>query len=355
MQFHRTPLAAALLAMGMASAPAQDAAAQKRIAEIQGKMQRGETPTAEDRAFMQQVQAQQRERYVKEHPPRESTGMVPLTDLGHGSYKGEEGGLYPGGANVPPPAHARAGLDAAGRVVPLDAEGRSAPDGRIVMISTGMSNTTMESQAFQKMLGEAGGIHPRFVFVDCAQGGQTARITADPGARYWSVAEDRLRAAGVTAKQVQVTWLKQANAGPTAPFPEEARKLQADLGATLRNLRGRYPNLKIAYISNRIYAGYAATGLNPEPHAYESAFAVRWLIADQIAGKGEAGSPWLAWGPYLWADGVKARSDGLTWTPADLGPDGTHPSDAGRIKVAKLLLDFLRREPTAKPWFLAEP
>jgi len=27
--------------------------------------------------------------------------------------------------------------------------------------------------------------------------------------------------------------------------------------------------------------------LNPEPHAYESRFAVKWLIGDQIAGKAE--------------------------------------------------------------------
>lgn len=30
------------------------------------------------------------------------TGLVPLNDLGAGSYAGYPGGLYPGGANVPP-------------------------------------------------------------------------------------------------------------------------------------------------------------------------------------------------------------------------------------------------------------
>ena len=197
--------------------------------------------------------------------------------------------------------------------------------------------------------------------MDGAQGGQTAAITARPDANYWTVNESRLRAAGVTAAQVQVVWLKQANAGPSASFPTEAKKLQADIVATLHNLRQKIPNLKLAYLSSRTYGGYATTPLNPEPHAYETGFAVKWLIADQIAGnaelnfsddKGTGRAPWIAWGPYLWTDGTKGRADGFTWQREDCGPDGTHPSDSGRRKVAELLLKFFQTEPTARPWFL---
>ena len=43
--------------------------------------------------------------------------------------------------------------------------------------------------------------------------------------------------------------------------------------ATILNMaKERYPNLRVAYLSSRIYAGYATTPLNPEPYAYESAF-----------------------------------------------------------------------------------
>jgi lysophospholipase L1-like esterase len=94
------------------------------------------------------------------------------------------------------------------------------------------------------------------------------------------------------------------------------------------------------------------TPLNPEPHAFETAFAVKWLIAEQIAGQSEAPTPWLAWGPYLWADGTKGRKDGIAYTRDDLGPDGTHPSPSGREKVARQLLQFFKTDPTAKPWFL---
>ena len=176
---------------------------------------------------------------------------------------------------------------------------------------------------------------------------------------------DRLAAAGVTAKQVQAVWIKQANGNPEEGFPDAAKKLAADVVATLHNLHDKFPNLKIAYLSSRIYGGYATTALNPEPYAYEGGFAMKWVIADQIAGKpelnydpakGAVRAPWLAWGPYLWTDGVKGRkTDSLTWLKDDVvETDRTHPSDSGRAKVAKMLLDFLKSDPTAKIWFATQ-
>ncbi|MFQ5699908.1 MAG: hypothetical protein ACE5IL_16720, partial [Myxococcota bacterium] len=57
--------------------------------------------------------------------------------------------------------------------------------------------------------------------------------------------------------------------------------------------------------------------------------------------------------PYLWADGLTSRSDGLTWSCADLEADGTHPSMTGEQKVGALLLDFMLASPYAVPWFAA--
>jgi hypothetical protein len=57
----------------------------------------------------------------------------------------------------------------------------------------------------------------------------------------------------------------------------------------------------------------------------------------------------------LWAQGEKPRkSDGLTYTPDDLGGDGTHPSKSGQQKVAKLLLEFFTKDELAKTWFMAQ-
>ena len=349
---------------------AQTDADRRRLQEIQARHNRGEQISQEDMQWARGMMAKvnqnrqgERDRYIKEHPPQDSTGLVPLPDLGKGMYKGEEGGLYPGGVNTPPPAHLKAGMKAAKSVVPLDAEGRPAADGKIVLLSCGMSNTTMEFQVFQKQAQAAGGLNPHLVIVDGAQGGKTAHVTANPTAEYWKIDMDRLAAAGVTPKQVQVVWIKQANAHPTEGFPDAAKQLAADMAGTLHNIQDKFPNVKIAYLSSRIYGGYATSALNPEPYAYEGAFAMKWVIADQMAGKpelnydaakGAVRSPWVAWGPYLWTDGMKGRkTDGMTWLKDDVvESDRTHPSDSGRAKVAKMLLDFLETDATAKVWFV---
>jgi hypothetical protein len=116
-------------------------------------------------------------------------------------------------------------------------------------------------------------------------------------------------------------------------------------------MKARYPNLRLVYVSSRTYGGYAITGLNPEPAAYDSAYAVRGVIQDRM--KGKLGGPWVGWGPYLWTDGLAGRSDGLVWTCEDVAEDGTHPSPSGQQKVANLLSNFFRTDPTTKRWYVA--
>lgn len=295
-----------------------------------------------------------------------STGLVPLTDLGTGTYRGEQGGLYPNGSNVRPEAHEHAGVEIARRIRPLDANGYPSDDGKVVLLSIGMSNTTQEFSTFIPRAYAEPDLNPDLVIVDGAQAGMTASDIVDldssQGQQFWERVAARLADAGVTPAQVQTAWIKQAERAPTEPFPEDARILQGDLEQIVVILADRFPNLQLAYLSSRTYAGYASTALNPEPYAYQSGFAVKWLIEKQIAGapelnfdpaRGEVRAPWLAWGPYLWADGLAGRSDGLVYTCADFANDGTHPAPGGaRDKVAQLLIDFFTSDSTAREWFL---
>jgi Cu/Ag efflux protein CusF len=301
-------------------------------------------------------------------PRVESDKLRPLTALGKEKYQGYEGGLYPEGKNERPPAHEAAGLALAKQVQPLDAEGNLNPDGSVVLLSVGMSNTAQISQGFQKALAGEQDKNPRLVFVNGAQGGMTAAAIQDPedngrGTQYWTTADDRLQAAGVTRAQVQVVWIKQADAGPTQGFPAYAQKLQEELARIVQLLPGRFANVKLVYLSGRTYGGFAKSSLNPEPYAYESGFSVKWLIEQQLKGdpalnydaqKGPVKSPWLSWGPYLWDNGVVPRADGYHPEESDFGADGTHHAGPGTEKMGHLLLQFFKTDSTTRPWFLRQ-
>jgi hypothetical protein len=314
--------------------------------------------------------------------PVEVTGPVPLTELGRNTYKGFPGGLYDDGSNTPPAAHHTEGLARRSLTVPLDASGAPSAGGRIVMISVGMSNTTQEfcagastttacnSYSFMGLAAADAQVNrTTLTIVNGARGVQVATQWDSPTDVQYDTVVARLQARGVTEAQVQVAWVKLANPTPMDSLPgtADALVLEAALGRVVRAMKVRYPNLRMVFLSSRIYGGYATTTLNPEPYAYESGFSVKWLIAaqarqistgavDATAGSldyrtGEA--PWLAWGPYLWANGTTPRTgDGLTWLASDLDADGTHPSAAGVRKVADQLLAFFKTSPYTSCWFL---
>lgn len=291
---------------------------------------------------------------------RTSVGFTPLNDLGSGTYLGQPGGLYPNGGNAPSASHLADGVAIARAIGPLDARGAPSATGRYAFVSIGMSNTTQEFSTFKPMADNDAGRDPRLVIVDGAQGGQTAADWANPGCQCWSVLDQRLAAANISNQQVASAWVKLADRQPSEGFPAHAQRLQQETATVLQRLKSKFPNLNLAYLSSRIYAGYATTTLNPEPYAYESGLAMRWVIQDQLQGRlpfsgAGATAPWLAWGPYLWADGERARSDGLAWSCSDLQSDGTHPSTSGRQKVAQHLLQFVRTDITAREWYLADP
>lgn len=308
----------------------------------------------------------QTEEYCPLAPQPVST---PLNDLGNqvyirmdGQNTGFTGGLYPNGSNVRPPVHEVAGVNIARQVVPLDSSGAPDPNGKIVMLGIGMSNAWQEFGVFLNQAKADPAVNPALIMVNGAQPGMTAEDWIDLNADTWYVVNQRLSINHVTPEQVQIAWVKNTLIGP-GPFPERAQALQRDLEAIARNLKQLYPNIKIAYYSSRTNSYTYWQGLSPEPTAFETGFAVKWMIERQINGdpdlnydpaRGPVVAPYLSWSAYLWADGPNPRSDGLAWLQEDMVIDCTHPSTNGTAKIAQLMMDFYLNDSTSG-WFRGAP
>ena len=251
------------------------------------------------------------------------------------------------------------------QIRPLDREGRAAADGKIGVLSVGMSNTTQEFSRFMQEAARDPQKPPRVFFVDGAQGGQTGARWADAGAPLWTQVDERLARAGVSAAQIQVAWMKQAEAGPArlGDFPKHTDVLRENLVTVLGHLKKRFPNLRLVYLSSRIYAGYATTA--PQPGALRLRIRLRGAPADSRADRGTRGPELrsrrrhreIAAAP-LGAVSLGRRHRCEHAGRADLRAGRLrarwHASrDTGRAKVARLLLDFLKTDVTAQPWFVA--
>ena len=342
------------------SGPAIDWAKAKALYQ---REQRGDKLTDGEQAYLDQAKEQRRKGGGGQSagPLRQApASLTPLCDMtADDAYQGQNGGLYGKGLNTPPAPLVELAQTALSTVVPRNSAGEPAADGRIALVSISMSNATMEFSTFKQIADADSRKSASLTIIDCAQGGQAMAEWVPPEGGPWKEAMNRLERAKISPAQVQVAWIKLANKGPSGSMADHLGKLETDTIAVLQNARTRFPNLRIAYLGSRIWAGNANSALNPEPYAFESAFAVRDLIQRQLAKDPSLAPdkvPLLLWGPYLWAQGEKGRKiDDLKWLPEDFNTDGVHPSASGRAKVAHLLLEHFATDPLAKSWFTGKP
>jgi hypothetical protein len=281
-----------------------------------------------------------------------STGLIPLSDPAGA-------GLYRGGS-IRPAAHERLGFAAADRIVPRDISGRPAADGRIGFVSIGFSNVSAESEALGVLLDRDPMRNDRLVFVNGAQGGQAAEAWSNEDCDCWRNVDARVAAAHLAPAQVQAAWVKLANREPARnrSLEHDASLLEARVVHALTILQRHFPFIRIVFLSSRIYAGYSVTNLSPEPWAWHEGFAMKRVIERQLTGDpalnaNPAAGPvrvgWLTYS-YLWADGIIPRQDGLSYQCQDFAVDGTHPSRAGALKVARALIEQWRNDPVVVSW-----
>jgi hypothetical protein len=124
------------------------------------------------------------------------------------------------------------------------------------------------------------------------------------------------------------------------------QNMQRDLDKVLAYCIKRFPNSKIAYLTCDGFRHF--TGF--EPHVYQEAFALKWLIESQLRGNAPArpeGSlrhlPWLTWEPYIWDN---------TWDRSYF-TDGVHPVPKALEIFVNNYWQHLSDDSVAKPWLFA--
>ncbi len=337
--------------------------------------------------------------------PGGNGAKIPLTDMTPSeNYLTFQGGLYENSNDTVPADHDTAGLAAASAIEPLDTNGNPSASGKIVFVAVGRSTVVDEFAVFMNQAATNSGVnHATLVIVNGALTGALPCVwtvvsgppSCDPtlGNQYDRIRDMVLAPLGLTEKQVQAAWIEEYNGDPAADGFQslcdptvagcsnnvshtEALRYEQQLGGILRAAKTRWPNLQQAIHSSRIYGGYATTNHSSEPYPYEYGFSVKWLIQAQILQIRSGGTsidptagdlnykagaaPWMAWGPYTWANGDTPRSDGLVWCHGQAGspcngevdfqPDGTHPNAQGDEKVANLLMNFFLNS-AHTPWF----
>lgn len=348
-----------------------------------------------------------------------AAAQIPLdSPEGGPPYLGQyELGFYRNGSNEAPESHRIEGLARANAVVPLDANGNPDPvNGRIVMMSIGMSNTMIPfcdpspdlpplrevrdpanvrcaGWTFMGRMRSTAAIDAVNVqIVNGAYIGQPASSWVNdntptfnpipPNPNIPSVVGnyDRVRdfilpnyVPVVTEAQVQILWIKLVNDLPTPGLPAanaDAHVLRGRLGMILRFAKLRYPNVSIAFLTPSSYRGWAGA-FNPEPQAYETGFAVKWVIDAQITQMETNNAvidpvigdldytndtvPWITWGPYLWANGPESRlSDDMSWARTDYIADGVHHTQAGLSKFGLTLQHFFTFNRYSHCWLVGD-
>jgi hypothetical protein len=292
--------------------------------------------------------------------------LPPLTELGKGKFMGEMGGLYPNGSNVMPEAFYNDAVEMASSIQPLNAKGNPDPNGKVGMISIGASTVAMFGKAVEEKIYGVKGIRNDLVFVNGGVGGQDLNKIADQSGRYWTEVDKRVKAAGLTNEQVQVMWFQVDDLRNTiSSFPDRPNMLVESFTWHIQQMKKRYPNLKLLYLTGRHTTEYMPSDAKPkhkEPRAYLNGWACKWIIEKQIDGDPglsyqgtSAKAPLLLWGPYFWTQGEKTRSDGYSFTPDLTVNDGVHPNAAGEVRVANDLLDFWKSDPVSAIWLTGAP
>lgn len=287
------------------------------------------------------------------------TVKIPIIDLKNGTYRGNRGGLYPEGRNIPTGIYAKDLLKASRNTFPLDTFGNPGANGRIVFISLGGSTCGHNMIQLKKQTVGNPLTNPKLNLLNCANGYGSGSLNSmmNPKDPYWSHVTQILKGGGSSYRQVQVIYLETDDSTRYINWPGRAMLVRNELEASLRVFRQKFVNLKIVYVLGRTRTFGPQALWNREPSPYHFGWACKWVIEDQINGvpgteyKGKkAVAPMITWGWYQWADSTPRKTDGFVWKLTDT-KDGLHATPESQVKLATNFQNFLLTDNYAKNWY----
>lgn len=241
--------------------------------------------------------------------------------------------LFPGIMAPMPEKHAALGIEVASQIKKVN--------GKLVVDFDGMSNWNQEMKAFTRLAKEEGirGV----TWNNAGRGGWDLSRMVTAADEYWAWVQNGLTKRNISSEQVQVMFIKNSvRHGTTIDGFKNLLDRHISRAAT------EFKGLQQVFVSSALYSGYAGSGApRTEPHAFYEGVAVQQYIEERYGTTG----PWIGWGPYLWADGLRPRGDGLVWKCTDFeSKDGVHPGPLAEAKVAEMMLRFMRNSPVTG-WF----
>ncbi len=300
----------------------------------------------------------------------DSTGKIPLNDLGTDTYAGYTGGLFKAGNNEAPETHLDKGIKISNNLRRRNDTGAiDNENGTIMMIGMGASTASDAFNTYRSTMIESdwAGVNPcldvRSVFI----GGKDLGDILDPEENYWDKFRDRLEEKSIDPDQVQIAWMMYQSEATTNNVETYVTYVTGQYKLILAEMLDQMPNLRQVFISGMHYTGYTDPAHErydamAEPKGYWGNLAIRELINMQIDGDpdldfegADRKVPYVTWGPYFWADGSNERSDGLTWTCDEFRSDATgggfHLKEEFQYKEADMLRTFLETDPVASIWY----
>ena len=292
----------------------------------------------------------------------DDTAIIPLNDLGKGTFNGYRGGLYPHGINnVPAGDYATDLSKLCKNIVPIDTFGNPSNKGKITFISLGGSTGGHLMRQLKVQTDGNPLTDPSLLLLNCDNGKRTASLNSqlNPNDPYWDhVAQILNGGAHSSFRQVQIVYVEADDSTKyNISFPARSLLVKADLQACFRVYKKKFPNLKVVYISARTRTFGNQIPYNREPSPYYFGWGVKWAIEDQINGvpgteyKGpRAVSPMIAWGFYQWADSLPRKTDDFYWRQSET-KDGLHATDIGEDTLATRFQNFLLTDRYAQNWY----